>query len=233
MPVVTVQMWSGRTTEQKRKLVRAITDAMVTHANCKPDILHVIIQDVPKDSGRAPACSAATKRRADMALDAIDIKSAALLVIDMQNGFLHEKGTLGISGVDTRRLIDDRAGAQAPGRTLPRRRHAGDLDGAGASCRRREPRAEEARRAHRQAPPGVVPRRHLGRRAHRRAQAACRSIRPSSSASTASARSTRRGSTCCCASSARARCWSPAPPPMPASRPRSARPICATTTRWR
>jgi nicotinamidase-related amidase/catechol 2,3-dioxygenase-like lactoylglutathione lyase family enzyme len=37
-------------------------------------------------------------------LDPIDIKSAALLVIDMQNGFVHEKGTLGISGVDTRRL---------------------------------------------------------------------------------------------------------------------------------
>lgn len=54
MPVVTVQMWSGRTTQQKRRLVRAITDAMVEHANCKPDHLHVIIQDIPKDSwGRA------------------------------------------------------------------------------------------------------------------------------------------------------------------------------------
>lgn len=54
MPVVTVQMWSGRSTEQKRRLVRAITNAMVEHANCKPDHLHVIIQDVPKDSwGRA------------------------------------------------------------------------------------------------------------------------------------------------------------------------------------
>jgi 4-oxalocrotonate tautomerase len=54
MPVVTVQMWSGRTVEQKRRLVRAITDAMVEHADCKPDHLHVIIQDVPRDSwGRA------------------------------------------------------------------------------------------------------------------------------------------------------------------------------------
>lgn len=54
MPVVTVQMWSGRTVEQKRKLVAAITEAMVQHAACKPDHLHVIIQDVPKDSwGRA------------------------------------------------------------------------------------------------------------------------------------------------------------------------------------
>jgi 4-oxalocrotonate tautomerase len=54
MPVVTVQMWTGRNTEQKRRLVRAITDAMIEHANCRPDHLHVIIQDVPKDSwGRA------------------------------------------------------------------------------------------------------------------------------------------------------------------------------------
>lgn len=54
MPVVTVQMWSGRTVEQKRRLVRAITEAMIEHAACKPDHLHVIIQDVPKDSwGRA------------------------------------------------------------------------------------------------------------------------------------------------------------------------------------
>lgn len=54
MPVVTVQMWAGRSVEQKRKLVAAITEAMVQHAGCKPDHLHVIIQDVPKDSwGRA------------------------------------------------------------------------------------------------------------------------------------------------------------------------------------
>ncbi|RAI45912.1 isochorismatase family protein [Rhodoplanes roseus] len=39
-----------------------------------------------------------------MSLDAIAIESAALLVIDMQNGFLHEAGTLGLSGVDVGRL---------------------------------------------------------------------------------------------------------------------------------
>jgi 4-oxalocrotonate tautomerase len=49
MPVVTVQMWTGRTREQKRKLVRAITDAMVEHAGAKPTALHVIIQEVPKE----------------------------------------------------------------------------------------------------------------------------------------------------------------------------------------
>ncbi len=46
MPVVTVQMWPGRTVEQKRRLVKAITEAMVEHADAKPRNLHVIIQDV-------------------------------------------------------------------------------------------------------------------------------------------------------------------------------------------
>lgn len=50
MPVVIVEMWEGRTVEQKRNLVKAITDAMVEHAGAKPDALHVIIHDVPKDS---------------------------------------------------------------------------------------------------------------------------------------------------------------------------------------
>jgi 4-oxalocrotonate tautomerase len=50
MPVVTVQMYVGRTQQQKRALVRAITDAMVTHAGAKPDNLHVILQEVPKEN---------------------------------------------------------------------------------------------------------------------------------------------------------------------------------------
>jgi ureidoacrylate peracid hydrolase len=39
-----------------------------------------------------------------MALDALELKTSALLVIDMQNAFVHEKGTLGVSGIDTARL---------------------------------------------------------------------------------------------------------------------------------
>lgn len=54
MPFVIVEMWEGRSLEQKRNLVRAITDAMVKHAGCKPDHLHVVIHDTPKESwGRA------------------------------------------------------------------------------------------------------------------------------------------------------------------------------------
>jgi nicotinamidase-related amidase/catechol 2,3-dioxygenase-like lactoylglutathione lyase family enzyme len=39
-----------------------------------------------------------------MNLDSLDPKTSALLVIDLQNAFIHDKGTLGISGVVTQRL---------------------------------------------------------------------------------------------------------------------------------
>lgn len=39
-----------------------------------------------------------------MTLDNLDPRTSALLVIDLQNAFIHEKGTLGISGVNTARL---------------------------------------------------------------------------------------------------------------------------------
>ena len=50
MPVVTVEMWEGRTVEQKRALCRAITDAMVEHAGARPDGLHVILHEVPREN---------------------------------------------------------------------------------------------------------------------------------------------------------------------------------------
>lgn len=50
MPFVTVHMWEGRSTAQKRALTRAITDAMVEHAGAKPDGLHVAIQEYPTEN---------------------------------------------------------------------------------------------------------------------------------------------------------------------------------------
>jgi 4-oxalocrotonate tautomerase len=43
-------MWPGRSVEQKRKLTKAITDAMIEHADAKPDALHVIIHEVPLEN---------------------------------------------------------------------------------------------------------------------------------------------------------------------------------------
>ena len=48
MPVITVQMYEGRTIEQKRALVEAITRAMVEIAKTTADQCNVIIQDVPR-----------------------------------------------------------------------------------------------------------------------------------------------------------------------------------------
>lgn len=50
MPTVTVEMYEGRTVEQKQELVAAITDAMVEHADASPECLHVVIHDVPKEN---------------------------------------------------------------------------------------------------------------------------------------------------------------------------------------
>lgn len=48
MPVVFVHIWEGRTVGQKRRLARAITDAMIEHAEANPGGLHVGIQEYPK-----------------------------------------------------------------------------------------------------------------------------------------------------------------------------------------
>jgi 4-oxalocrotonate tautomerase len=46
MPVVTVELWEGRTIEQKRALCTAITDAMIEHAGARPDALHVVLHEI-------------------------------------------------------------------------------------------------------------------------------------------------------------------------------------------
>jgi 4-oxalocrotonate tautomerase len=47
MPVVTVEMWEGRTIEQKKKLVEGITSVM-TKMGIPPEAVHIIIKDNPK-----------------------------------------------------------------------------------------------------------------------------------------------------------------------------------------
>jgi 4-oxalocrotonate tautomerase len=47
MPVVIVELWEGRTIEQKKKLVEGITAAFVG-IGVPPEALHIIMNDVPK-----------------------------------------------------------------------------------------------------------------------------------------------------------------------------------------
>lgn len=48
MPVVRVEMWEGRSIEQKQELVRALTDETARIAGCAPESIYVIIHDVPR-----------------------------------------------------------------------------------------------------------------------------------------------------------------------------------------
>ena len=49
MPVVIVEMWEGRTDEQKAKLVRGITEAF-KEIGVAAEHLNIIIHDVPKSN---------------------------------------------------------------------------------------------------------------------------------------------------------------------------------------
>jgi 4-oxalocrotonate tautomerase len=50
MPVVIVMMWEGRSVEDKRRLTKAITEAMAEHAGVKTDGLHVVIQEYTREN---------------------------------------------------------------------------------------------------------------------------------------------------------------------------------------
>ena len=47
MPIVTVEMWEGRTVEQKKQLVEGIT-SVITKMGIPPGEVQIIIKDNPK-----------------------------------------------------------------------------------------------------------------------------------------------------------------------------------------
>ncbi|HTZ37300.1 MAG TPA: 4-oxalocrotonate tautomerase [Stellaceae bacterium] len=50
MPMVTVQMYEGRTLDQKRELVKGITDVVVRVTGNKPEGVHVVIEEVKREN---------------------------------------------------------------------------------------------------------------------------------------------------------------------------------------
>ena len=50
MPIVRVEMWPGRTHEQKQKLAKAITDAMVEIGKTTPEATIIVFEDVEKSN---------------------------------------------------------------------------------------------------------------------------------------------------------------------------------------
>lgn len=50
MPIVRVEMWPGRTHEQKAEIAKLITEAMTTVAGIPTEATTVVFQDVPKEN---------------------------------------------------------------------------------------------------------------------------------------------------------------------------------------
>lgn len=49
MPIIKVEMFKGRSREQKRKMVEALTDAMVESTGAKREAVWIVVQDVEKE----------------------------------------------------------------------------------------------------------------------------------------------------------------------------------------
>jgi 4-oxalocrotonate tautomerase len=47
MPYVTIILREGRSVDQKRELVKAVTDAIVRTVNAKPEAVHIVVHDEP------------------------------------------------------------------------------------------------------------------------------------------------------------------------------------------
>ena len=50
MPIVTIALIEGRTKEQKARIVEEITDTLVRVAKVKPESVHIVISDHPKEN---------------------------------------------------------------------------------------------------------------------------------------------------------------------------------------
>lgn len=48
MPIVQIHMFEGRTAEQKRALVRKVTDAISETINTPPEAVHIILTDMSR-----------------------------------------------------------------------------------------------------------------------------------------------------------------------------------------
>ena len=62
MPIIHVNMFEGRSVDQKRKMVVAMTDAVVKSLDVKPEAVRIIIHDLPKHNIAVAGVLASEKR---------------------------------------------------------------------------------------------------------------------------------------------------------------------------
>ncbi len=49
VPIVQIELLEGRTVEQKRALVRKVTDAIVEAVGCQPEAVSIILREMKKE----------------------------------------------------------------------------------------------------------------------------------------------------------------------------------------
>ena len=62
MPIIQVNMFEGRTIDQKRKLVANMTDAVVKSLDVKPEDVRIILQDLARHDYAIAGVLAADKK---------------------------------------------------------------------------------------------------------------------------------------------------------------------------
>ena len=50
MPTITMEIYPGRTIEQKRAMVKKVTEALVETISCKPEAVKIIIREILKEN---------------------------------------------------------------------------------------------------------------------------------------------------------------------------------------
>jgi 4-oxalocrotonate tautomerase len=50
MPIVKIELWKGRSKEQKRKLVGKVTSAVVDSVSCPAEAVQVVVAEIEKEN---------------------------------------------------------------------------------------------------------------------------------------------------------------------------------------
>ncbi len=50
MPIVQIEMFEGRTIEQKREMVKEVTRSLVRTVNCQPEAVKIVIREIKKEN---------------------------------------------------------------------------------------------------------------------------------------------------------------------------------------
>jgi 4-oxalocrotonate tautomerase len=50
MPIINIDLWAGRTSEMKDKLIQNVTKVVCETVGCPPEAVIVVIRDIPKEN---------------------------------------------------------------------------------------------------------------------------------------------------------------------------------------